>query len=84
MVLQLQNILKEELAAAAKGGIMDWQIIFQLSKVNGGPYLGDMLPYQNWMWPKNTWLQQKRRDIRAGEKTENPWPVGTLEAINSN
>jgi hypothetical protein len=33
---------------------MNWQTIFQLSKVNGGLYLGDALPYQNWKWPKNT------------------------------
>lgn len=33
---------------------MNWQTIFQLSKVNGGLYLGDALPYQNWKWLKNT------------------------------
>lgn len=47
---------------------MNWQTIFQLSKVNGGMYLGDTLPQQNWKWPKNTWLKQRLRDLRKQEK----------------
>lgn len=62
---------------------MDWQIIFELSKVNGAPYQGDTLPYQNWKWPKNTWLQQKRHDIRSVEKNENPWPMRTALDIST-
>jgi hypothetical protein len=52
---------------------MNWQTIFQLSRVNGGLYLGDVLPQQNWKWPKNTWLKQRLRDLRreAGQP-ENP------------
>ncbi len=44
---------------------MDWQIIFMLSKVNGGIYLGDELPPQNWSWPTNTWFQERLRDVRG-------------------
>jgi hypothetical protein len=52
---------------------MNWQTIFQLSRVNGGLYLGDALPQQNWKWPRNTWLKQRLRDLRreAGQP-ENP------------
>jgi hypothetical protein len=48
---------------------MNWQTIFQQSKVNGAPYLGDALPHQNWKWPKNTWLQRRLRDLRVGERS---------------
>jgi hypothetical protein len=48
---------------------MSWQTIFQLSKVNGAMYLGDTLPPQNWKWPKNTWLQQRLRDLRLEERS---------------
>lgn len=46
---------------------MDLQNIFQLSKVNGALYYGDALPQQNWKWPKNTWLQQRLRELRTEE-----------------
>lgn len=46
---------------------MNWQIIFSLSKVNGALYLGEALPAQNWKWPKNTWLQERLRDLRREE-----------------
>ncbi|HTM08108.1 MAG TPA: hypothetical protein VL754_06945 [Verrucomicrobiae bacterium] len=48
---------------------MNWQTIFQQSKVNGALYLGDALPHQNWKWPKNTWLQQRLRDLRLQERS---------------
>jgi hypothetical protein len=48
---------------------MNWQTIFQQSKVNCAPYLGDALPLQNWKWPKNTWLQRRLRDLRVGERS---------------
>lgn len=47
---------------------MDWQVIFELSKVNGGMYFGDELPRQNWEWPTETWLQKRLRDVRKKEK----------------
>jgi hypothetical protein len=46
---------------------MKWEMIFKLSKVNGALYLGDTLPPQNWKWPKNTWLQERLRDLRREE-----------------
>ncbi len=49
---------------------MDWQMIFKLSKVNGALYLGDALPPQMWKWPKNTWLQERLRDLRREEQPE--------------
>ena len=62
---------------------MDWQVIFRLSKVNGAPYSGDMLPYQNWKWPKNTWLQQRRSDIRRIETNKNRISIRRLDEISS-
>ncbi|MGH7765870.1 MAG: hypothetical protein ACREQP_00315 [Candidatus Binatia bacterium] len=47
---------------------MKWEMIFKLSKVNGALYLGDTLPPQNWKWPKNTWLQERLRDLRNAEQ----------------
>ena len=47
---------------------MNWEMIFKLSKVNGALYLGDTLPPQNWKWPKNTWLQERLRDLRKEEQ----------------
>jgi hypothetical protein len=47
---------------------MNWQVIFELSKVNGGLYFGDALPSQNWKWPKKTWFQGRLRDLRKKEK----------------
>ncbi len=49
---------------------MNWQIIFQQSKVNGAMYFGDSLPHHPWKWPKNTWLQKRLRDLRDGERAE--------------
>jgi len=50
---------------------MNWEMIFKLSKVNGALYLGDTLPPQNWKWPKNTWLQERLRDLRREEQPFN-------------
>ncbi len=50
---------------------MNWQMIFLLSKVNGGFYDGDELPPQNWDWPTNTWFQERLRDVR-----EKQWAMG--------
>src|SRR5712692_4810420 len=41
-----------------------WQIIFQQSRVNNGPYYGDRLPAQNWNWPKGTWFQERLQYLR--------------------
>ena len=37
-----------------------WQLVFLQSKVNGAAYRGEQLPRQNWNWPKDTYLQQRR------------------------
>jgi hypothetical protein len=47
---------------------MKWQTIFQQSKVNGAPYLGDALPHHPWKWPNNTWFQKRLRDLRLEER----------------
>jgi hypothetical protein len=49
---------------------MNWEMIFKLSKVNGALYLGETLPAQNWKWPKNTWLQERLRDLRREEQLD--------------
>lgn len=49
---------------------MNWEMIFKLSKVNGALYLGETLPPQNWKWPKNTWLQERLRDLRREEQLD--------------
>ena len=36
-----------------------WQLIFVLSKSNGGKYLGNELPSRKWEWPKHTYLQSR-------------------------
>ena len=43
-----------------------WQLIFKQSKVNSGEYYGDLLPIQNWEWPRNTWFQARLRHLRDG------------------
>jgi hypothetical protein len=57
--------LKE--ATEQSGGLMlsSWQLIFQQSKVNNGPYGGDLLPAQNWDWPQETWFQKRLRYLRV-------------------
>jgi hypothetical protein len=50
-------------------GVSSWQLIFQQSKVNNGPYDGDRLPAQNWHWPQGTWLQTRLRYLRKGNGT---------------
>jgi hypothetical protein len=43
-----------------------WQLIFIQSKVNNGTYDGDRLFAQSWDWPKETWFQIRRRELRRG------------------
>ena len=64
---------------------MAWQTIFELSKANGATYGGDDLPYTNWNWPKETWLQKTRRELHNVQKEESPWPIkhwGGNSALN--
>ena len=41
-----------------------WQLIFSQSKVNNGFYDGDRLVAQKREWPKETWFQNRLRDLR--------------------
>jgi hypothetical protein len=41
-----------------------WELIFHLSKVSGGGYDGESLPAWNWLWPHDTWFQQRLRHLR--------------------
>lgn len=46
-----------------------WELIFTQSKVNGGLYVGDLIPPMAWDWPRHTWLQNRLAEIkrRAGD-----------------
>ena len=39
-----------------------WQLVFAQSKVNGGRYSEEELPFGTWNWPKDTYLQQRLRE----------------------
>jgi len=43
-----------------------WEVIFRVSKVNGGNYDEDLLPVQKWEWPRGTWFQRRLRHLRNG------------------
>ena len=59
---------------------MNWKIIFLLSKVNGGQYLGDELLPQTWHWPTKTWFQEPLRDVREKQwLKERKMNTGNLE-----
>ena len=45
-----------------------WQLIFLQSKVNNGPYYGDLLTPQVWDWPEGTWFQQRMRYLRKDQQ----------------
>jgi hypothetical protein len=44
-----------------------WRLIFLQSMANGCAYRGEDLPYSKWQWPKGTWFQQQRRQLKATE-----------------
>ena len=37
----------------------DMVTVFELSHINGAQYNGDLLPTQQWGWPRSTWLKQR-------------------------
>jgi len=41
--------------------LTDMQRIFMLSPANGAPYLGDKNLPRSIEWPRQTWLQHRRR-----------------------
>ena len=53
---------------------MSWQLIFALSRVNGGLYIGDYLNSCHWQWPKETWLQRRLAELKeqANEAKQMP------------
>jgi hypothetical protein len=36
-----------------------WQLVFLQSKVNGATYDGEQLARQKWIWPQDTYFQQR-------------------------
>ena len=44
-----------------------WRLIFLQSVANGCAYRGEDLPHAKWQWPKGTWFQQQRRQLKAIE-----------------
>jgi hypothetical protein len=57
---------------AANDRLSLWSQVFNNSRVNGAPYLGDDLPSHRWTWPTDTYLQRRLRALHVhtvGEKT---------------
>jgi hypothetical protein len=44
-----------------------WRLIFLQSVANGCAYRGEDLPHSKWQWPKGTWFQQQRCQLKAIE-----------------
>ena len=47
-----------------------WLKVFNNSKVNGAEYREDRLPSQSWLWPTDTFLQRRLRQVRANGADE--------------
>ncbi len=47
-----------------------WLKVFNNSKVNGSEYREDRLPSQPWLWPTDTFLQRRLREVRANAANE--------------
>ena len=43
---------------------MDWQVIFELARVNGAENYQEYLPVHGRDWPKETWLQTRTEQVR--------------------
>ena len=55
---------------------MAWQkVTSELINVNDATYRDDTVPHTNWKWPQDTWLQQKKRELRELPRKENSWPI---------
>jgi hypothetical protein len=50
--------------------MISWQMIFLQSKVNNGPYDGDRLTMQNWVWPRGTWFQNRLSYLRKKQQPQ--------------
>jgi hypothetical protein len=64
------KILERLLGQPEQEQTTDIQKIFQASKINGAPYYGDLLPAQQWNWPKETGFQRRRRELRREAQNE--------------
>lgn len=62
---------------AANDRLSPWLQVFNNSKVNGAPYLGDDLPAHRWTWPTDTYMRRRLRILHAngGDETTTPNPT---------
>ena len=49
---------------------MDWRLIFEQSKVNGGVYSGEELVQRVYKASPNSWFQRRLREVREQQKKE--------------
>lgn len=43
----------------------DTQRVILASPLNGAPYRGEELPAHYWPWPRGTWMQGRREELRV-------------------
>jgi len=48
----------------------DMITVFYASRLYGGPYLGEHLPQQHWEWPRETWLERRREQMRKEQNEQ--------------
>jgi hypothetical protein len=48
-------------------GTSRWQLVFSQSKANGAYYNGEELPTLPWHWPKDTFLQRRRKLLKSSQ-----------------
>jgi hypothetical protein len=51
-------------------GTSRWQLVFSQSKANGAYYNGEELPTLPWHWPKDTFLQRRRQQLKGSRAHE--------------
>ena len=66
-----EGATKMEQTNSELGGQSFWQMVFSQSKVNGASYFGDNLPGRTWEWPKDTYLQRRRRQSKWFQPASN-------------
>ncbi len=49
---------------------MDWRLVFEQSKVNGGVYLGEELPERIFRPTGDSWFQKRLEFVRRQLKSE--------------
>ena len=55
-----------------------WEWIFRQSRVNNGIYDGDRLAAHAWDWPRQTWFQERLRQVRKNGGRVQDNDAGTL------